>query len=366
MISRLYVNNFRCLENFELITNKMPSILFIGKNGTGKSTVASSLEIFQKIGRGSNRIRNLVQLSDFSHGRSDIPIRFELEVILNNILYKYILAFELPEKFKDLRILEEQLFAGDKPVFKRSGAIVTLPGKPDVQFSVDWHLVALPVIQEQTESDPLFIFKQWLGKMIILSPIPQLMLGESWNDTLEPSSNGDNIGDWLCGLLSRYPAAYTKIIDFLRQFMPDIQDFLNEPTGKETKNLVVRFGVKDATLNVDFKNLSDGEKCFFLGAVIPAACENYGPLFCFWDEPDNYFSLSEIGNFVNSLRRYFQKSNQLFITSHNAEAIRKFSDDNTFRLSRKSHLEPTRIKTLGDIPMTGDLIENLILDDIES
>jgi predicted ATPase len=204
--------------------------------------------------------------------------------------------------------------------------------------------------------------------MIILAPIPQLMIGESADETLEPARNGSNLGDWLSGLLGRYPAAYTMIIGFLRQVMPDIQDFLNESTGKETKNLVVRYEAKiekNPTLNVDFKQLSDGEKCFFLGAIIPAACEFYGPLFCFWDEPDNYFSLPEVGNFVNSLRRYFQKSNQIFITSHNAEAIRKFSDENTFLLSRNSHLEPTRVKAISEIPITGDLIENLILDDIE-
>lgn len=189
MINRLYVNNFRCLENFELVTNKMTSILFIGKNGAGKSTIASSLEVFQKIGRGSNRVRNLVQSNDFSHGRTDIPMRFEIEVFLNGVLYKYALAFELPDKFKELRVLEEQLLVGDKPVFKRYGAIVTLNSnskKAEVQFSVDWHLVALPVIQEQSESDPLFIFKQWLGRIIILSPIPQSMIGESGNETLEP------------------------------------------------------------------------------------------------------------------------------------------------------------------------------------
>jgi energy-coupling factor transporter ATP-binding protein EcfA2 len=308
----------------------MSSILFIGKNGAGKSTIAYSLEVFQKIGRGSNRVHSLVQRSDFSGSRTGIPMRFELEVSLDGILYKYTLAFELPEKFKELRVLEEQLLADEKPVFKRNGAVVTLNSKkPHVQFSVDWHLVALPVIQEQSETDPLFIFKQWLGRMIILAPIPQLMIGESADETLEPARNGSNLGDWLSGLLGRYPAAYTMIIGFLRQVMPDIQDFLNESTGKETKNLVVRYEAKiekNPTLNVDFKQLSDGEKCFFLGAIIPAACEFYGPLFCFWDEPDNYFSLPEVGNFVNSLRRYFQKSNQIFITSHNAEAIRKFSD----------------------------------------
>ena len=45
MLQRLYVNNFRCLENFELTMKEMPSALLIGKNGVGKSTIAKALEV---------------------------------------------------------------------------------------------------------------------------------------------------------------------------------------------------------------------------------------------------------------------------------------------------------------------------------
>ncbi|MFN9402037.1 MAG: ATP-binding protein, partial [Dolichospermum sp.] len=105
-----------------------------------------------------------------------------------------------------------------------------------------------------------------------------------------------------------------------------------------------------------FQDLSDGEKCFFLCAVVLAANKFYGPVFCFWDEPDNYLSLSVVGDFIMSLRRSFKDNGQIVVTSHNPEAIREFSDENTFFLHRKSHLEPTLIRLLNDIPATGDLI----------
>jgi recombinational DNA repair ATPase RecF len=62
MIQRLYVHNFRCLENFELSLKDMSSALLIGKNGVGKSTIFDVLEIFQSIGRGTNRMRVLKDL----------------------------------------------------------------------------------------------------------------------------------------------------------------------------------------------------------------------------------------------------------------------------------------------------------------
>jgi predicted ATPase len=147
--------------------------------------------------------------------------------------------------------------------------------------------------------------------------------------------------------------------------MPDIQDFLNELIGKDSKSMIVRFEANNANLSIEFNDLSDGEKCFFLCAVVLAANKFYGPLFCFWDEPDNYLSLSEVGHFVMSLRRSFKNSGQILVTSHNPEAIRKFSNENTFVLYRNSHLEPTLVRPLSEISVKGDLINALIGDDIE-
>ena len=94
MLQRLYVHNFRCLENFELTMKEMSSALLIGKNGTGKSTIATALEVFQSIGRGINRVGQLVKSKDFTRGRYDVPIRLEIEVLLEEKLYKYVLALE--------------------------------------------------------------------------------------------------------------------------------------------------------------------------------------------------------------------------------------------------------------------------------
>ena len=83
MIQRFYVHNFRCLENFELPIAKRPSTLLVGRNGSGKSTVGLALEVLQKIARGTNRVGDLVRPADFSRGRSDVPLRFEIELVLD-------------------------------------------------------------------------------------------------------------------------------------------------------------------------------------------------------------------------------------------------------------------------------------------
>ena len=191
------------------------------------------------------------------------------------------------------------------------------------------------------------------------------MTGDSNGETLEPNKDGSNFGEWFSGLLSSYPAAYTEVDKYLRAVIPDIQDVINEKIGKDAKSMRVRFEANRANLSVYFDDLSDGEKCFFLGAVVLAANKFYGPIFCFWDEPDNYISLSEVAHFITALRRSFQGNSQILVTSHNPEAIRRFSDENTFILDRKSHLEPTLIRLLSDLSIEGDLISSLICGEIE-
>jgi predicted ATPase len=365
MIQKLYVNNFRCLENFELPLKGIPSSLLIGKNGSGKSTIASALEMFQQIGRGNSRVGQLVKPSDFTRGNSAVPIRFEIEVLLNKKSYKYVLAFELPEHFTELRILEEEMLVEGKRIYFRKLADVILyrNANKESSFFVDWHIVALPIIQTQS-GEPLHIFQSWLANMIILSPIPNRMKGDSSGSTLHPERDVSNFGEWLTGLLLGYPAAYSLIDKYIHEVMPDFDSLQNELLARDARYITVQFRKEQASFSVDFNQLSDGEKCFFLSAVVIATNKHLNPLFCFWDEPDNYLSLPEVGHFVTELRRSFKNSGQLLLTSHNAQAIEKFSDENTFVLDRKSHLEPTLLKLLDEMPKTEDLISALIGGDI--
>ncbi len=370
MLQRLYVHNFRCLENFEFKPGDHSSMLLIGRNGSGKSTLAQVFRIFQGIGRGVNRVGQLVKPTDFTLGRTDVPMRFELEIMLDDHAFSYILALELPERFVELRVLEEQLMRDGRVIYSRQQTEVTVPhnrtGQPaEARFNIDWHLLALPVVQTPATAHDLQGMRQWFAQMVILAPVPQLMKGETQGTSLEPAEDSSNLTAWLSGLLAQYPAAYAALSGYLQEIMPDMADFRFEPTGKNAKSLLVRFKAATAQYEFAFDALSDGEKCFFLCAVVLAANQCYGPLFAFWDEPDNYLSLSEVSYCVMALRRGFQQNGQILMTSHNEEAVRRFSHENTWVLGRKSHLEPTIIRLLDELPPTQDVIQSLICGELE-
>jgi len=370
VIRRFYIHNFRCLENFELPVSGLSSALLIGDNGTGKTTVGLALEILQKIARRKNRVGELVKPRDFSRGRSDVPMRFEIEIELQSKVYEYSIAFELPEGFKELRVSNERLVVDGKPVYTREVARVHLAKaaqEKEASFFLDWHLVALPTVQEQSTKDPLFIFKQCLARMIILRPIPVLILGDTKDDPmLEPNPEMTNFGEWFSGLLDYAPSAYSKIDLYLKQVMPDWNDIKNPPARKDYSSLIVQFSNDKGNATIPFEDLSDGEKCFMICALVLAAIDAYGPLLCFWDEPDNYLALSEIGHFVIALRRASQSGSQFIATSHNPEVIRSFSDENTLVFHRNSHLEPTTVRPLSELQVKGDLVGAIIRGDLAS
>jgi ABC-type cobalamin/Fe3+-siderophores transport system ATPase subunit len=368
VIRRLYVHNFRCLENFELPIAGQPSVLLIGKNGTGKTTVGLALEILQRIARGTNRVGDLVKPKDLARGRTGVPMRFEIEAELEDNIYGYVIAFEFPEGFKELRVLEEKLTVNGKPAYTRKVAQVQLAKSgqdKEASFFIDWHLAALPIIQQPSAKEPLFVFKQWLARMLILRPVPPLIRGDSEQETLQPNPQVSDFGAWFSGVLANAPSAYTKIDEYPKQVMPDLKDIKNPLVGRDSRNLIVQFSNDQESVTLPFEDLADGEKCFMISALVLAANDTYGPVLCFWDEPDNYLALSEVGHFVLALRRAFQSGGQFIATSHNPEAVRRFSEENTLLLHRRSHVEPTMVRPLGGLEVSGDLVDALVRGDVE-
>jgi predicted ATPase len=373
VIRRFYVHNFRCLENFELPVSRQPSLLLVGSNGAGKTAVGLALEILQKIARGTNRVGQLAEPRDLAWGRAHVPMRFEVEVELNGTIYAYTVAFELPAHFKELRVREEKLVVGGDPVYTRTEAEVRLARtrpavaraplpveEGEAQFRIDWHLVALPIVQARSPNDPLAIFKDWLARTLILRPVPSLIRGDSIQETLQPNPQVTDFGAWFSGILAYTPAAYTDIEEYLKQLMPDLKDIKNPLIGKDSRSLVVQFSNQTGSTSIPFEDLSDGEKCFMICGLVLAASKRYGPLVCFWDEPDSHLALSEVGHFVQALRRAFQSGGQFIATSHHPEAIRSFSEDNTLVLYRKSHLEPTIVRPRSELQNDGDFVDALI------
>jgi ABC-type multidrug transport system ATPase subunit len=365
MLKRFYANNFRCLENFQLDLGG-PSSLLIGPNGAGKSTVTHALAILQRAARGTNRVAQLVKPTDFPRGNSEAPMRFEVDVEIEGRAYHYALALEYPKGFRELRVFEEVLTCDGQPRYARRLSAVTVSASGGMgKFDVDWHVVALPIVQAADEADPVAVFRRWLARMMILAPAPSRISGTSSSSTLEPERGVENLGDWFTGLIAAEPSAYGHFTQYLVDVFPDFKAVQNPSIGGEAREMRVQFQTDNRSLTLPFAALSDGEKCFFIAATALAAGEVYGPLLCVWDEADAHLGLSEVARFTMKLRHAAGPRLQFVMSSHNPEAIRMFSDESTWVLHRANHFEPTRVSRLADLEgRSGDLIGDLVRGDL--
>ncbi|MBL8891671.1 MAG: AAA family ATPase [Planctomycetaceae bacterium] len=365
MIQRLFVHNYRCFANFELELANRSSVLVIGDDGAGKSTLGNALRLLQTIAQGKNRTRELLSSDDFSSHQPEGPLRIELSAIIDEERFEYGLKLTMPKNFREPKVEEEFLKIDQRVIFRRSEADMEV-AIDSTSFLLDWHFVALPVVYirgvPQRSMDK---FRNWLARSIIISPVPARFSEESDSESFEPTPGVDNFAAWFSGILGEYPAAYNTIADYLKIMMPDFLDVQNRTTGETTKRIVARFEKNGRIFPTGLMRLSDGEKIFFLTALILAVNKHHGPVLCFWDEPDNYVSLSEVGRITTEIRKSFLSSGngQILMASHNPEAIRSFTDESTVILTRRNHLEPTRVQWLSNCPFTGDLVNALIRED---
>jgi ABC-type cobalamin/Fe3+-siderophores transport system ATPase subunit len=346
MLKKLYAHNFKCLQNFEFSPKGLNSVLLLGNNGSGKTTIFDALEIFQKIGYGVTSLRDLVNEKHWWQKNIRLPMTLEIELELEGDLFSYKLMIEWPLKFKEPRIKQEILTVNAKEILNRNEGQITF--NASAIFLIDWHQVGLPLIST-SEDNPVALLRQWLRNIVILSPFPRYFSGRSKQETEFLKREGENCIDWARSIIPNNPEVYPDVLDFLKTRINDLEAFKWEKLGKEERGLEFTFKHDSKTITFNYEELSDGEKMFFLSACLLAAQKTNGSMLCLWDEPDNYIGLTELKRLISDFRQAFDKNNQnsqLIVTSHNESVINEFSEHNTFFISKESHLSHSRIAIL--------------------
>lgn len=354
MLKKIYINNYRCFQNFTINFDEQHTALCLGGNGSGKSTLFKVVEIFQKIGRGEAQLKELIQKQDFSFNNTNLPISLEIQVQINGQDYQYKLELDWPDHFRQVKVKQETLMLDGRVLLDRDEGKTKLSqyGTKIAEFTLDWHHIGLPLISSMNDQEPIAVLRNWLANILVLAPIPTQIARLSKRDERYLDKQAEHYLEWVRYLLAESPASYQKIVEFIQQRIPEFELFKFDTTGKDEKELLVRFkGEGSITLELNFDQLSDGEKIYFLTAAVLAAIDDETPRLCLWDEPDHYIALQELNQFITACRKAFINSNngsQLIIASHSARVINNFSEHNTYFLSRKTHLHPARVELVKD------------------
>lgn len=339
MIRRLYIDNYRCFRNFELKLDKLPCAMIIGANGVGKSTLSEVLSIFHTIGCGEANVNVVIprdvrrvgaeaELAEKSDKRDVVTL--ELEVGDGDDIWIYTLRFA-PFGF-GYRVVEEVLSCDGERLFDRA----TLP------FSEE--SLGLAVASGEQGGGKVGRFKQHLAGILVIRPNPRYMTDAALMDDRPLAVDCANFASWLLTLLTKSGDAYASFKDYLLHVIPDFVGLAKSDTTRSGSTLGVRFKSDrpDGYVQMSFSHLSDGEKCQCVAGAVVANNALENNFTCFWDEPDNYITTSEIDCLLPALCHSFVKRGQLIVTSHSREAIKTFGEDEVVCLRRDGHIYPVR------------------------
>lgn len=370
MLTRIYVDNYGCMVNFDCKLG--PLQLILGPNGAGKSTLFDVLALIRDFcirgevpeGRFSGRTRTRWQ---------DVTVqKFELEVLGNGGTYLFRLDVDSAGMPERPRVLKEEVSFSGKPIFRFEKGEVHLFNdrhEDKVQYPFDWHRSALAMITERPDNTKLSWFKRWLGNLLVVSPDPRRMSGIAIQESKSPDQYLSNFADWYRHL--RQEMDDQEYIADLREVLDGFVTMRLEDAGERRREIKVRMNSHGETLRGGrrtdpeylLSELSDGQRVLIgLYAVLHFGVRSETTL-CF-DEPDNFIALREVHPWLAKLVERADEgderaSPQVFIISHHPEILDKMAFREGLFLDREDGGH-TRVRRFSDSQETGLTAAELI------
>lgn len=324
MLNRIYVDNFRCLVNFELKLDRVN--LLLGDNGTGKTTAFEVLYRLQQFVAGNVKILAVFPGAELTRWQSSPTQRFELDLQIGESAYGYSLVIEHDEERRKAKIKMETLLLDGKKLFHFQDGTAELfhdDFTPGPKYPFDWTQSGVAVLQPRPDNKKLTRFRNEMQKIIIACPHPMLMTSESREDASELSRHMENFVSWYRFLSQEHQGATLALFQELKQVIPGFNSFSVKEAGeaKVLKVLLDRPGGNGRPATYDFSELSDGQRVLVALYTILFVLKDEG-MTLFLDEPDNFVALREIQPWLTALTDACGEGvEQAVLISHHPEII---------------------------------------------
>jgi predicted ATPase len=349
MLTRLYVDNFRCLVNFELKLDRLN--LLMGENGSGKTTVFEVLRRLQRFLVTSLDVNTAFPLDDLTRWQQSDVQRFELEVQVEKDVYVYSLAIEHDRNSGARKIKHEELRMNQRPLIEASEGTVTV-GEDDSSHKMELSLPGFPLsyvglLPEWRARSVATPFFRQVTRMAVVRPIPMMMGSESAGPSRRLAFHGRNFASWYRYLSQEHQGNIVYLMQQLQQVIPGFDAFNLREAGEKTRVLKVLLrNAKDAKpLPYNFSELSDGQRQLILLYTLLYGVKGEG--YClFLDEPDNFVALREIQPWLTALHDACGDAiSQAVLISHSPE-ITNYLATSTGRWFERPDNGPVRVKDM--------------------
>ena len=349
MLKQIFIDNYKCLVNFELNLNKIA--LLLGANGSGKSSVLEVLLKLREFIAGTKRISSV-----FCHDTltlwQRLPVqRFGLTITLDGAIYEYGLEIEHELNKKLCRVKKEWLLYDKQPLFQFENGNAQLYKdnfQKGPEYPFDWSQSGLSALQPRPENQRLTRFKEWLNQMIIVRPVPSLMGNESPGEDAYLSLSADNFSSWYRYLSQEHQGKVFDLINRLRDILDGFHSFRLAKTGEEQRSLMVAFQRGETAADpiyYRFQELSDGQRMIILLYTLLIYVKDQQVCLCL-DEPENYLALPEIQPWLSECYDEIgQGQGQMLFISHHPEIINYLASGYGYWFEKEANM-PVRLQQI--------------------
>ena len=322
MLKRIYIDNFRCLVNFELHVDAIN--LFLGANGSGKSSVFEVLQKIQAFVSGDRKVEGIFKSSDCTRWQIAPLQRFELEIIGNGGSYKYELG--VGHDRDRCRVEYERLWYDNQPLLKFELGEVQLyrdDRSEGSQYSFDWSQSILPSLMPRNDNTKLTWFRERIQRFIIVRMIPSLMADESNQEEMRLNPQMKNFVSWY-RYLSQDQGKVAEIGNILKDVIDGFNSFKFERVSEQNQVLKLRLaGDNNSAKSIEYRlgELSDGQKALVALYTMIYGTRSEDYTLCI-DEPENFLALPEIQPWLIQLYDFCSEGTlQSLLISHHPELI---------------------------------------------
>ena len=327
MLTRLYIDNFRCFVNFEYKPSRRQLIL--GPNGSGKSSLVQALLLLRQLVVRGDIFDDFNILSQRTRWLNQPRVTGELEAELDGGRYVYRLVIEPWGDPPRPRVVSETVHFDEKPIFEFNAGEVHLYNdrfEHKVTYEFDWHRSALATIVPRWDNHRLSRFKLWLSGLYCFQINPFAMGLRAEGEDLYPKVDLSNIAAWYRHLIQSDPKQNAALLDSLRASLDGFSFLQLDPAGENVRLLLAEFTEsRGKSLKFGFSELSDGQRCLIcLYTILHFVLAKGGTVIL--DEPDNFVSLREIQPWLMAVSEAVDEGQgQILLISHHPELINQWA-----------------------------------------
>jgi predicted ATPase len=375
MLKRIYVNNFRCLVNFEFTVDSLN--LFLGSNGSGKTTVFEVLRKLQKFILGDRafqqdyKVSDLFASKDLTRWQKSNIQKFELDIEGNGGIYKYTLEIEHQRDYAPPRMRLESLTFDGQPLFNfwvDPGDIgITVgqarlynddPNRESVYLPFfDGSRSGISFIYERPDNLKLTWFKKRISNFFIVQINPYIMESESLKEESSPNWDMSNYAAWYSYLSQESQGKIFKLTLELQKIIPGFDSFQNSKSG-DVRILSASF-TRPSKAAYRLNELSHGQRVLIALYTLIYCSPDEDFTLCI-DEPENFLALPEIKPWWGKVMDYcLENQAQAMLISHHPLLINYLARNSGYWFEREDN-EAVRVRRITDTVEEGLSVAKLI------